>query len=140
MESQINVMDLARAYITLLHYMEESSPKVVLDNPYFFCENGREFSWLEVATEVGRTLFEAGKIKDPTPRTFPEDAYEDLFGPITPALIGFDSRSRAVRLRELGWEPREKGIWESWRDDELPAILKEEHLDFTGYRKNIAGR
>ncbi|KAL9108759.1 MAG: hypothetical protein Q9227_006555 [Pyrenula ochraceoflavens] len=139
-ESQINVMDLARAYIVLLHYMERSPPKVVLDNPYFFCENGKEFSWHEAATEIGKALFEAGKIKDPTPRKFSEADYEDLFGRITPAVIGLNSRSRAIRLRELGWQPKEKGIWESWRDDELPEILKEEHMEFKGYRENVVGR
>ena len=45
---------------------------------------------------------------------------------LTPAVIGLNSRSRAVRLRKVGWEPREKDIWESFREDELPAILARE--------------
>ncbi|KAL9618773.1 MAG: hypothetical protein Q9160_006567 [Pyrenula sp. 1 TL-2023] len=133
LESQIHVMDLARAYIIQLHHLEQSSPKEVLENPYFFCENGKEFSWLEVGQEVGKALYEAGKIKEAEPKTFPEDQYDDLFGWLTPCVIGLNSRSRAVRLRKLGWEPVEKGIWESFRDDELPAILEEQHLDFKGY-------
>lgn len=132
-ESQVHVMDLARAYIILLHHIETSSPEVLLDNPYFFCENGKEFSWLEVGQEVGKALHAAGKIKEPEPKTFPEEKYGDLFQEWTPAVIGLNARSRAVRLRKLGWEPIEKGIWESFRDDELPEILKEQHLDFKGY-------
>lgn len=44
----------------------------------------------------------------------------------TAAVIGLNSRSRAVRLRELGWQPKEKSIWESYHEDELPVILKED--------------
>ena len=35
-ESQIHVLDLARAYIVLLHHMESSSPAEFTKNPYFF--------------------------------------------------------------------------------------------------------
>jgi nucleoside-diphosphate-sugar epimerase len=132
-ESQIHVMDLARAYIVLLHWMEQAHPTELLSNPYFFCENGYGASWKEVATEVGKGLHAAGKIKDPAPRTIPEDMYQDLFGRYSSAVIGLNSRSRAVRLREMGWQPREKGVWESYREDELPEILKEERKEFHGY-------
>ncbi|KAF2452218.1 NAD(P)-binding protein [Karstenula rhodostoma CBS 690.94] len=127
-ESQIHVLDLARAYIVLLHYMEKSPASVFLDNPYFFCENGREFSWREVAEQVGKSLKEKGLLKDAEPKEFSEKDWEELFGEYTGAVIGLNSRSRAVRLRELGWEAREKGIWESWLEDELPELLKEEGL------------
>ncbi|KAF1987905.1 NAD(P)-binding protein [Aulographum hederae CBS 113979] len=123
-ESQVHVMDLARAYIILLHHLE-GLPAEDLANPYFFCENGKEFSWLEVAQHVGNALHAKGLIKSAQTKTFPEDAYDDLFGPDTPAIIGLNSRSRAVRLRKLGWEPKEKGIWESYEQDELPQILAE---------------
>lgn len=125
-ESQIHVLDLARAYIYLLHHIESSPPSVFLQNPYFFCENGREFSWKEVAEEVAKSLHAKGLIKDATPREFKKEEWDELFGQYTGAVIGLNSRSRAVRLRELGWEPKEKGIWESFNEDELPEILKEE--------------
>jgi nucleoside-diphosphate-sugar epimerase len=125
-ESQIHVLDLARAYIVLLHHMETSPPGEFLQNPYFFCENGKEFSWKEVAGEVGKALYEQSLIKDAAPREFGEEHGEDLFGEYTAGVLGLNSRSRAVRLRQLGWEAREKGIWESFREDELPEILKEE--------------
>ena len=124
-ESQIHVMDLARAYVVLLNYMERSPASEFLSNPYFFCESGYEASWREVAVEVGKGLHAAGKIKDAQPRIIPESLYSNLFGDATGAVIGLNSRSRAVRLRALGWEPREKGWAESYHEDELPEILKE---------------
>lgn len=110
---------------------------MLLQNPYFFCENGLTFSWHEVATEVGKALYAAGKIKDPTPRTFQESDYKDLFGELTGTVIGLNSISRAVRLRELGWEPREKSIWESFREDELPQIMTEDCGKWEGYKVDV---
>ena len=124
-ESQIHVADLARAYMVLLYAMEARAPEWVLANPYFFCENGKVFSWLEVAEHIGSALAAKGRIADATPKTIPESEYGDLFGDITDGIVGLNSRSRAVRLRELGWTPREKGIWESYEQDELPVILAE---------------
>lgn len=137
-ESQIHVMDLARAYIVLLHWMEQANPREILENPYFFCENGYEASWKEVATEVGKGLHDAGKLKDGTPKEIPKELYDDLFGPYSNAVVGLNSRSRAIRLRKLGWRPREKGVWESYRDDELPEILKQEGKEFRGYTGTVA--
>jgi hypothetical protein len=77
-----------------------------IDNPYFFCENSKEFSWRKVGVEVGKALHRAGKIVDPVPRSFPPELYGDLFGEDSGIVIGLNSRSRAVRLRELGWEAR----------------------------------
>jgi len=128
-ESQIHVMDLARAYIILLHYMEQAGPEEFLDNPFFFCENGNEFSWKEVGEHVGEALYKRGLIKDPQPREYSEKDFGDLFGEETGAIIGLNSRSRAVRLRKLGWEPKEKGIWESFEEDELPQLLADEGVN-----------
>ena len=37
------------------------------------------------------------------------------------------------RLREMRWKPREKGVLESLREDEIPIILEEWTGDFHGY-------
>lgn len=37
-ESQIHVLDLAKAYVFLLGYMIEAPEQTFLDNPFFFCE------------------------------------------------------------------------------------------------------
>ncbi|KAF2500213.1 NAD(P)-binding protein [Lophium mytilinum] len=125
-ESQVHVRDLARAYVILLRHLETTPSKEFLANPYFFCENGSEFSWKEVAEHIGEALYEKGLIKDKTPRTFGKEDYGELWGEATGNVFGLNSRSRAVRLRELGWEAKEKSIWDSFKDDELPEILKGE--------------
>ena len=61
------------------HWLENTPPEEVLKNPYFFCENGKEFSWREAAEQIGKALFEAGKIRSPEPKTIPKDLYRDLF-------------------------------------------------------------
>lgn len=105
------------------HYMEQNSPNVTLTNPYFYCENGKTFSWYEVAQEIGKGLHKAGKIDSPEPKQIDPKYYDDLYGGYTEAVVGLNSISKAVRLRALGWEPREKSQFESYHEDELPAIL-----------------
>ena len=135
-ESNIHVVDLARAYVILLHHMEDTSATSLLDNPYYFCEctGDNEPSWHDIATVIGSGLHEAGKIKDPKPRTLPESLYGDVFGAYTSAVIGLNSRSRANRLRALGWKPVEKDWRKSYLEDELPEIIKEDNGSFSGYR------
>jgi hypothetical protein len=82
---------------------------------------------------IGEALHKAGKIKDPEPKEVPQDKYGGLFADYTPAVIGLNSRSRATRLRELGWEPTEKGWRESYLQDELPELLNEDASTFAGY-------
>lgn len=43
-----------------------------------------------------------------------------------------------MRLRELGWEPREKDWKRSYFEDELPEILKEDTGSFAGYKGTVA--
>lgn len=130
--SQVHVGDLAKGYMLLLRWMETSKPEDVLENPYFFCENGTEISWGEAATEIGKALYKAGRVDEPAARSVPPELYDDLFGKYTAWVIGSNSRSRGARLRELGWSPTEKGTLESLRVDEIPLLLKE-NADFHGY-------
>ncbi|ETS80678.1 hypothetical protein PFICI_08207 [Pestalotiopsis fici W106-1] len=135
-ESNIHVKDLARAYRILLHHMEHTPAANLLENPYYFCESSGndEPSWKEVAELIGDSLHKAGKISDPTPRTIDPKLYGDLFGDDTGAIIGLNSRSRAARLRQLGWRAVEKSWRASYVEDELPEILREKgHADFKGY-------
>ncbi|KAH6982456.1 hypothetical protein EDB80DRAFT_657438 [Ilyonectria destructans] len=133
----IHVRDLARRYLAILHYMESTSGDEVLENPYFFIENGEECSWEKCAQEIGKALKEAGKIQDPTPRQIPTDLYNDLFGEWSLAVIGQNARNRANRLRALGWKPQEKSAFDSLLTDELPIILAEKS-EFQGYSTPVA--
>lgn len=139
-ESNIHVMDLARAYIVLLHHLEKVSPKATLENPYYFCEatGENEPSWYEVAKAIGEGLHKAGKIESPEPRELTKDLWGDVFADFTGAVIGLNSRSRALRLRELGWKPTEKDWKSSYLEDELPEILKEDQDNFSGYKGTVA--
>ncbi|KAE9375369.1 NAD(P)-binding protein [Stipitochalara longipes BDJ] len=135
-ESNIHVLDLARGYVVLLQAMENANYRdELLANPYFFCETtgDNEPSWKDVADLIGEGLSKAGKIKDGNPRKMPEELYKDGFGEYTGAVIGLNSRSRANRLRALGWKPIEKDWRSSFLEDELPQILKDDHSKFDGY-------
>lgn len=123
--NQVHIFDLARAYIVLLRWLEKSSPDDVLQNPYFFCENGIEFTWGEAAAEIGKQLYAAGKLESAESKTIPEQEWDDLFGEFSHMVVGSNSRNRANRLRELGWSPREKDMFQSLVEDEIPVILKE---------------
>lgn len=139
-ESNIHVVDLARGYVVLLHHLERTPGPATTGNPYYFCETtgSQEPSWRDVAAVIAEGLHAAGKIASPEPRTLDSALAGDLFGPHTGAAVGLNSRSRAVRLRELGWEPREKDWRSSFLEDELPEILKEETGDFNGYQGTVA--
>lgn len=138
-ESNIHVLDLARGYITLLHQLESAPASYTLENPYFFCEttDDQEPSWKEVSETIAEGLRRAGRTKDLQARTLDEASFKDLFGDGTGAVLGLNSRSRARRLRDLGWEPREKDWRSSFLEDELPVILKENVDSFAGYTGTV---
>ncbi|KAI0018626.1 hypothetical protein F4780DRAFT_506166 [Xylariomycetidae sp. FL0641] len=148
----VHVRDLARGYAVLLHRLESAALAPDADdpevrdgggNPYYFCEatGDAEPSWREVAAVVGAALHRAGRLAaDPQPRPLPPDTYPDLFGAFTPAVLGLNSRSRAVRLRALGWAPEHKDWQTSFVEDELPLILAEggDPRAFCGYQGAVA--
>ncbi|KAF2638413.1 NAD(P)-binding protein [Massarina eburnea CBS 473.64] len=124
----VHVLDLARAYMILLTHLSShftNPPSLdTVSNPYFFVENGTEFLMKEVAEHVARVLHKLGKIDTNETKPIPEHLYHDFLGPVTEIAGGGNSRSNAVRLRELGWVPREKGIWRSWEEDEVDWIVE----------------
>jgi nucleoside-diphosphate-sugar epimerase len=135
--SQVHVKDLARAYVILLHWLESKESTEVHDNPYFFCENGHELSWGDCAAEIGRLLHSDDRCSSPEPKSIPRNLYGDIFGPdLTDAVLGSNSRSRAQRLRKLGWEAREEQTLHALRE-EIQLILKESK-PFSGYSKAVA--
>lgn len=140
--SNIHVADLARGFVTVLHHLEKLQQSGAADpNPYFFCENSgdNEASWGEMVAAIGSKLQAEGRIKDATPREMPVETYDDVFGPeFTGPVVGMNSRSRAIRLRELGWQPKEKGWKESLLEDELPILLKEDMSAYKGYAGAVA--
>jgi nucleoside-diphosphate-sugar epimerase len=124
--STVHVKDLARGYLTLLEHMQSAPASEFLDNPYFFCEStgDNEPSWRDIAVVVGKGLHAVGRISDPEPKTIALETYHDIKGPATSGLLGMNARSRATRLRKLGWQPVEKPWDQSFLEDELIAILQ----------------
>lgn len=132
--SVIHVVDLARGYMTLLHWLETAkTAEEVLETPYIFCENGHEAAWREPVVEIGKALHAAGRIASREPKEIPEEDFVDLFDKASPWVVASNSRSRANKLREWGWQPREKGVLESLVEDEIPLILQET-AEFHGYK------
>ncbi|KAJ5720802.1 uncharacterized protein N7483_008736 [Penicillium malachiteum] len=122
--SLVHVKDLGRAYLKLLSYIERSGPEVLLENPYFFAENGSEASMLEIAQHLAQALSDAGRLKGPQLKSFTEADYADIFGPFTERGFGCNSRCSSDRLRALGWKANEKDIWQSLEEDEAPELLQ----------------
>lgn len=130
--STVHVADLARAYITILRWLETSSDATALEHPYFFCEDGQEVAWKEYAGIIGASLHDAGRIPDATPREIPRHEWDDLFGPYSAVVVGANSRCRAERVRELGWKPNFTSVKNAFETEELPLLLQETG-DFNGY-------
>ena len=101
-----------------------NSNKIDLSNPYFFCESG-EVSWYDISAAIGKALYADGKVDSPDAKEIPPSDYEDLWGQFTPDVVGCNSRNKADRLRELGWEPIELSVFDAYEKEELPMLLKE---------------
>ena len=67
----------------------------------------------------------------------PETNYNDIFGEYSTVVCSANSRSRAQRVREMGWQPREKIIRDAFISEELPLLLEEKGV-FHGYSKAVA--
>ena len=121
--STVHVRDLARAFVTLLAHVEEAPPGAFVENPYFFVEGGMESEMREVAERLAGVLRDSGRVEGVEVRAWEEADYADLMGPMTPLALGCNARCRAVRLRELGWEPKEKDMWTSWEEGEISSMV-----------------
>lgn len=124
--STVHVVDLGRAYMTLLHSLETpAGAAAARENPYFYAANtGGDASWGEFAAAIGEALKKAGKIDEAAPKTVPRELYGDLWGDGAGIGFGSNARTQANRLRELGWETKEKDWRASLLEDELPVLLK----------------
>lgn len=123
--SLVHVLDLARAYMVILKDLASLPSAKILENPFYFAENGAEASFAQMTEHAAQVLYGLNKIESPQPRVWTEEDYPHVIGPATPLALGCNSRSRAIRLRDLGWETHEKDIWSSYQDDEVLVMLEE---------------
>jgi nucleoside-diphosphate-sugar epimerase len=122
--SAVHLRDLSRAYLLLISRISSLSPSVQ-ENPYFFADNGYEFSWAEAAENVGRILHKLGKIESPQVKEFGKEELGDVYGPATELVAGGNARCRSTRLPALGWVPREKSVWDAIETEEAPFLIKQ---------------
>jgi len=119
--SNVHVLDLADAYVTLLHALEHG--KLPAKSPYdvyVFAESGHEHKWADLAMAYGKEMFDRDLIKSSEPKPCPQDRLEE-FGFVVPGkqlgtkcdyfTVGGNSRSRATKLRELGWSPSRPDVY-----------------------------
>ena len=72
-----------------------------------------------------------------TPRQIPKEKYSDIFGDFTPLIIASNARTRAERLRSLGWAPKQPTLAEAFANEEIP-ILQKDKGEFAGYGAAVA--
>ncbi|KAJ5735851.1 uncharacterized protein N7483_000976 [Penicillium malachiteum] len=117
----IYVGDVAKACIVLIEEALKPNGGSAQWGPegYYFVESG-EFAWKDIAAKITEIAKDLGKIES---AEVDELSVEEAskFHPWAPVLWGGNCRSRATRLRSLGWKPEGPTVWEA-----LPAIVKAE--------------
>lgn len=119
--SIIHVVDLSAGYLTILKAALDDKLPTDPAGRYFFAEKG-EYEQRQVAETVTKLLYERGKVESPTPKRLTVGEAQQGGGRRRNALhmTGWNSRSRAVLLRRLGWEAKmggNKEFLESIKDD-----------------------
>lgn len=108
------IKNLVPAYITLLNSLL-AAPSQPEGGLYYFAETGTH-SWHDLGRKLHEVLSARGLVKK-------EPRYDEK--PADGAAMGTVSRSKAERLRELGWkdDADSKTIFDSV-EDEVEAVLK----------------
>jgi nucleoside-diphosphate-sugar epimerase len=119
--SIINVADLSAAYLAILEAAVDGKLPSDPNERVFFVEN-EEYEQRDVAETVTRELYGKGKLSSPAVKSVTlEQTAKYGAGRRNPMLFtGLNSRSRGVKLRALGWEPKKGGkkeFLESIKDD-----------------------
>lgn len=109
--------------MVILHWLEKSPPSVGLEQPYFFAENA-EVTWGQVAEIIGSGLSTAGRLSTSQVKSIPESDFGDLFGEVTPHVVGCNCRNRADRLRSLGWKAEQPSLKIAFEKEDLPVLLQ----------------
>jgi nucleoside-diphosphate-sugar epimerase len=102
----VNVTDIADAFIKLT---EEALKPHGGDadwgvEGYYFCEDG-EHTWGDFHKKIAEILYAKGTIKSPDLEEMTAEGASKIH-PWGPILWGGNARSRAERLRKLGWMPK----------------------------------
>jgi len=131
----IHIVDLATMFELLLAKILDGSDVPSNKDGIYFSETGH-YTWRDLAQGIANAGKELGVLKtnELKPITL-EEAVQAGYGP-NPGIIelGFasNSRSRAHKIRELGWKPQktEEDFRKNFRDD-FVAILVQPPADKT---------
>ncbi|KAJ5107200.1 hypothetical protein N7456_003875 [Penicillium angulare] len=113
-----HVSDIAKAFVLLTEEALKPNGGAATWGPegYYFVESG-EFTWKTISEKVTELAHKQGKLATAEVEELTvEDAVK--FHPWAPVLWGGNCRSRASRLRALGWKPEGPTVWET-----LPSIV-----------------
>ncbi|CAN6599377.1 hypothetical protein TRVA0_001S07184 [Trichomonascus vanleenenianus] len=102
----IHVADLGNFYGILLDKLAADPEQY---DGLFFCEAGSEFQWSEVSRQIQRGLYEIGLTDSLEAKGTTRETYDGVFFDSARynyyGIVGGNSRVRAVRGRQMGWEP-----------------------------------
>jgi nucleoside-diphosphate-sugar epimerase len=121
LKTDIHVSDVSKACVLLIEEALKPQGGSAQWGPdgYYFVESG-QFAWTDISEKVAQIAKGYGKLEvADIDRLSVEEACK--FHPWAPVLWGGNCRSRASRLRSLGWKPEGPAIGEA-----LPAMVKAE--------------
>lgn len=128
--SAIHIQDLGRAYETILTLVLEGRGEVTGKgrDGYFFAETFT-LSWSGLALELADILGEKGeKVEGARSVGLDEGAELLAYGmkQFVEGSFGCNSRQRAQRVRDLGWEPKfdTPEVWKETLRGDVDAVLK----------------
>ncbi|KAF8981978.1 hypothetical protein BGZ46_001985 [Entomortierella lignicola] len=112
--SKIHVIDLAHLYISLLERAlqepQDDQAKGTLpknEDAYYFAQDGDDFTYGEVAQEIANIFQRTGINSSGSVISTSKEDELKYWPKGSGGLLGGNSRSRAVKARELlGWEPK----------------------------------
>ncbi|KAF9941478.1 hypothetical protein BGZ65_003148 [Modicella reniformis] len=112
--SKVHVEDLGRFYILLLERSLQEPQDGTGNLPknldaYYFAQEGDDFTYGSVGEEIAHALKELGVNDSDTVKATTLEEEEIYWTKGSGSLVGGNSRSRAIKAREiLGWEPKHK--------------------------------
>jgi len=128
--NNVHVKDLARGYVILLKNLENTN-RLGWDG-YWFAET-EEHQWKDIYATVAKVLYAKQLVESPTPESPAERlGYKTDYEAVTAGsgqiydAWGSNSRSRASRLRDLGWKKEERNDVLASIESEVEYIIKHE--------------
>jgi len=119
--SYVNVLDLAEGYAIILENLRKSGePKAQSHGDvYVFASSDDEFAFQQVSERIGSLLHKRDVVSSPEPKSIPYDQQveygltmqkKDWDGSKDYQSVGGNARTRAIKLRKLGWKPKRTSV------------------------------